>query len=87
MSFKFEKKYKMKVFEASARDNDNVTEAFIHLTKLAIETTDFNNGIMPDNNVNYGLSSAESKAQRPGGSFTLKRPTNSPKFEESEENP
>ena len=35
----------MKVFEASARDNENVTEAFIHLTKLAMETNGINKDI------------------------------------------
>ena len=74
--FKFEKKYHIKVFKASAKDNINVTEAFIHLTKLMIEVSDMFN-------TEFKISAQEpSKAQRPGNSFHLKRPSNQNNQEE-----
>lgn len=82
--FKFEKKYHIKVFKASAKENINVTDSFVHLTKLMIEVSDAMNS-------EFKMASEEpSKAQRPGSSFHLKRPSNQNSQEEvlyEEQNP
>ena len=42
---KFEKKYHVKIFEASARDNVNVTESFVYLTKQMMHVDDVINNM------------------------------------------
>ena len=82
---KFEKKYDIKVFQSSAKHNENVNDPFIHLTKEMVENDDLKNGrksnakLLSKKRVSYD----NLKAQRPGGSFHLKRPTNETRWEDN----
>ena len=71
-------KYHIKVFEASAKDNQNVTEAFVYLTKLMMHVDDsFNQTpLTQDSSKGEEFSQEPSKASKPVNSFGLKKPSN-----------